>query len=185
MNHFNSTFKVKPTKPKPRKPWVRKAAKRSRLQAKRKTKADLWREYGLERPTKPRYVGLKGIYWHVLSQLVRRRDFRQYGKCVNCGRAVSSWQEFHAGHYLAAERCGWLLLFDKTNVNGECPSCNHYDKQKLGYEKNLDIRYGAGTAFGLKKRYWESKQGTPAKEWGQLEYHREILKLQKELSLLT
>ncbi len=146
------------------------------------TKADVWRQYGLERPSKPRYSGLKGIYWHLLSKKVRMRDFDAFGTCINCDRAVESWQEFQGGHFISAERGGWLLLFDERNINGECPGCNKYDKQKLGYEQNLDARYGVGTVAGLKKIFWDSKKETPAKEWSQLEYHREILRIQAELA---
>lgn len=186
-NQWNSTFKVKPRKvsARTRTSYIKTKGviKRStKPKAKKKTKADLWRDYGLERPSKPRYSGLKGIYWYLLSQKIRQRDFAKFGTCINCGRSVGSWRDLQGGHYLSAERCGFLLLFDETNVNGECPGCNKYDKQKLGYEQNLDLRYGAGTAFGLKKRYWESRQGTPAKEWSQLQYHQHILKIQKELS---
>lgn len=177
---WNSNFKIKKRSAikriKPQKPLKRSSKPR-------KTKTSVWAEYGLERPAYVRYSGKKGVFWWLLSRKVRQRDFKRWGSCINCGKRLNSWQEGQCGHYLSAEKCGFLLLFDETNLALECKGCNKYDKQKLGYEQNLDKRYGEGTAFGLKKRYWESKKGTPAKEWSQLEYDRKIRALQKELEI--
>lgn len=151
--------------------WI-KRKKPSRKRAQSKT--DLWSSYGLTRPPKPRYTGRKGIYWYLLSIKVRRRDFERFGACVNCGAKVDDWRHLQGGHFISASKCGFALLFDEMNVHGECPGCNAYDKQKLGYERNLDLRYGPGTAKQLKDRYWDSKKITPMKEWSQLEYDRKI-----------
>jgi len=138
-------------------------------------KSAIWTIYGLNRPSKPRYSGLKGVLWYATSLYVRIRDFRQWGKCINCGDLVRNWRELQAGHFINAGRCGFALLFDLTNVNGECGGCNAYDKQKLGYERNLDLRYGPGTAQALKDRYFASKKiGATTKEYTKLEYDRII-----------
>ena len=142
---------------------------------KRGDKAALWITYGLNRPPKPRYEGLKGIYWFVTSLYARIRDYKMWGACINCGDTVKSWRDLQAGHFINAARCGFDLLFDLKNVNGECGGCNGFDKQKLGYEKNLDQRYGIGTAQALKGRYFESKKiGKGSKEYSPLQYEKAI-----------
>jgi len=164
--------------------FTRKAPlKASRKPAKKKqTKADLWRQYGLERPGKPRYEGLKGIYWRLLSEKVRRRDFEKYGTCISCGVRFDTWQDSDPGHYIPAGTCGFDLLFDEKNIHGECKRCNGFDEGHLiGYERGLDMRYGAGTAKKLEDRYWKHKAGNLTKEWSTLEYDRNIRKLLAEL----
>lgn len=152
---------------------------------KKAPKSAIWTIYGLNRPAKPRYSGLKGVLWHVTSLYVRIRDFKQWGKCINCGKAVQSWRDLQCGHFINAARCGFALLFDLTNLNGECGGCNAYDKQKLGYERNLDARYGAGTAQGIKDRYFSSKKiGKTTKEYTKLEYDVKIRELLAGLELL-
>lgn len=173
---WNSTLPV------PKKPMKRTAFKRKF--AKKTNKTELWRSYGLTRPPKPRYTGLKGIYWHLLSEYTRRRDFDLFEACIGCGRKVTSWKELQGGHFIAAERCGWKLLFDTRNVNGECGGCNAYDKQKLGYERRLDERYGEGWTNRIKDDFFEGKKGTPAKQWSQFEYNQNIIRLQAELKAL-
>ena len=149
---------------------------------KRKLLVDQWRQYGLTRPSKPRYVGLKGVYWYLLSQYTRQRDFKQFGTCISCGKRVDSLQDFDAGHYAPAGNCGFALLFLKINVNGECKGCNAFDSGHLiGYEKNLRIRYGNKIVDALIGTYLE-RHKTTTKEWTQIEYDTKIKKLQQELS---
>lgn len=175
MNHYNSTFKVKKRNTGNSK---KIAGVFVRLKTKEKTKKELWEEYGLVRPAKPRYVGLKGVYWYVLSRYVRQRDFYLYRSCISCGRTVFNWKDGDAGHFIPASACGFALLFDETNVNMQHKSCNNpvwTPEACLGYEKGLDERYGTGTAEGLKSRYFKHLKGTPEKEWSQMEYHQRIL----------
>lgn len=150
---------------------------------KKKTKVDLWREFGLTRPAKPRYSGLRGVLWLVLSQYVRARDKALWGAfCVNCGLEK---EEFHGGHYIATGSCGWDgLALDEKNVHAECSSCNFRDKQKLKYGFNLDIRYGVGTADKLRERYQAYiKEG--GKNWNNQTYREEINHYQQLLAGLN
>jgi hypothetical protein len=71
-----------------------------------------------------RYKGLKGKYWTLFSEYIRRRDFKEYGSCISCGKPVSDWREFDAGHFIPAGSGGFALLFDERNVNGECHAFN-------------------------------------------------------------
>ncbi len=150
------------------------------------TKKELWAQYGLNRPPKPRYEGLKGVYWNVVSEYVRRRDFSMWGTCVSCGKKMESWRQMQGGHFIAAGTGGFELLFDMTNIHGECGYCNGFDQNHLiGYEQTLEKRYGKGTASLLKKKYLKSRHGTPQKVWGDKEFDKAIRHLQGELNNLV
>jgi hypothetical protein len=90
-----------------------------------------------------RYKGLKGKYWTLLSEYIRRRDFQRYGTCISCGKAVSDWREFDAGHFIPAGSGGFSLLFDERNLNGECPYDILLSEQTGGHI----TRCGAGSAI--------------------------------------
>ena len=149
------------------------------MSAKKQTKADMWREFGLERPSSPRYEGLKGIYWRIFSEKRRKEDFEKYGTCISCGKRVNSWQDFDPGHFIPAGGGGFALLFHPQNVNGECKRCNAFDEMHLfGYAEGLDERYGPGTAERLKEMYNDAHfKGKITKEWGQVEYRARIAEL--------
>lgn len=152
------------------------------------TKSELWAAFGLNRPPKPRYEGLKGIYWYVLSRFVRLRDFQMYNRCISCNKWVESWEQLQGGHFIAAGTGGIELLFDPLNVNGECGPCNGFDGNHLiGYAAGLDERYGIGTAQALRDRYLNQKKvGAPTqKAWSDEIYREKIRYLQAELVLLN
>lgn len=157
---------------------------RSFVKPKSVSKRELWALYGLNRPSKPRYEGLKGIYWHVVSEYARRRDFEAWrGQCISCGKRAETWQHLQGGHFIAAATCGFKLLFDLRNVNGECSYCNGCDPNHLlGYERGLDERYGDGFAQTLKDEYRLARHNTPAKAWNDKEYDVAIRELQGELA---
>ncbi len=158
----------------------RKRRKASKSAPKRrKTKKDMWAEYGLERPSKPRYSGLRGIVWHLLSLYVR--TVRDKDKpCIGCGK---EHEDYHGGHFIATGRCGWDgLALNPDNVHKEGASCNFRDKQKLEYERNLDLRYGSGTAQKLRDIYYEYKHsGNQYKNWSQNEYREKIAYYKSQL----
>lgn len=87
-----------------------------------------------------------------------------------------NWRELQAGHYRAAGRCGFALLFNEQNVNGECMGCNGFDQDHLiGYRKGLDARHGKGTAEKLDAMYNEANfKGKTTKEWTESEYEEKI-----------
>jgi hypothetical protein len=144
---------------------------------------ELAAEYGLKLKYW-RYKGRKGIYWSLFSEYVRKRDFYKYGTCVSCGLKFSKWTQAQAGHYAPAQNCGFDLLFDPMNVHAECAGCNNplFSPGKLiTYRKRLVERYGEQEVNKLDDRY-EHKQ--IVKEWSQLEYDSEILKLQDKIKEL-
>jgi 5-methylcytosine-specific restriction endonuclease McrA len=88
------------------------------------------------------------------SRYVRYRDGRYSHElqgfetqCITCG-AWKPLKEMQAGHFVT--RANTLLRYDEENVNAQCYACNvirHGDLYE--YAKQLDIKYGAGTAEKL------------------------------------
>jgi Bacteriophage Lambda NinG protein len=132
-----------------------------------------------------RYKGLKGKYWTYFSEYVRRRDFIQFGSCISCGKPVSDWRQFDAGHFISAGGGGFALLFDERNVNGECQYDNAFNQNHLLlYRRGLDARYGPGTADALEERYRDSHfKGTTTKEWSKREYEAKIEEIKGKLAM--
>lgn len=120
----------------------------------------------------------KGIYWYYLSLEVRKRDIERWGTCISCDRPITM-ENAQGGHFCPAGSCGRDLLFDLLNINAECHGCNGFDSGHLfGYERNLDIRYGKGTAQALKDRYLEYKKSDVAlKDWSAKDYATKIKSL--------
>jgi hypothetical protein len=57
-----------------------------------------------------RYRGIKGKYWALFSLYIRRRDFERFGTCISCGKTVSHYTEFDAGHFISAGNGGFLFF---------------------------------------------------------------------------
>lgn len=154
--------------------------KRSGFKKKKGNEKELEELYGMKM-TYWRYKGLKGLYWNLVSQYVRRRDFNKFGTCISCGKLFQDWHDSQAGHYAPAGNCGFSLLFDFKNINAECPPCNNpkFSPGKLiPYRANLVKRYGEAHVKRLDQRYYQKEM---MKEWTQKEYDIEIRKLQKKL----
>lgn len=135
---------------------------------------------------KGRYKGPKSRFWDYFSDYIRLRDFIKYGTCISCGKKVRSYKDLQAGHYMAAGNCGFALIFNEFNVNGECAYCNGFDlNHQVGYRENLDKRYGAGTALKLEEMYKDSHfKGKITKEWTKLEYETKKEHYKKEIENL-
>jgi hypothetical protein len=87
---------------------------------------------------------------------------------------MSDWRKFDAGHFIPAGGDGFALLFDETNVNGECPYDNAFNgAHLLLYRRGHDARYGPGAADALEERYRDShSKGKVTKEWSKREYSK-------------
>lgn len=147
----------------------------------KKTKAALWREYGLERLSKPRYSSneRKSIFWVYTSRFCRIRDWRKYGTCISCGAVIAHWSDGDGGHYAPAQGCGVGLLFDAFNVNLECRRCNGFDEGHIiGYRRGLIERYGIKVVVDIENRYLYHQRNPGAeKEYTQDTYHTMIMEL--------
>jgi DNA-directed RNA polymerase subunit RPC12/RpoP len=157
--------------------------KKSNKKAQTERNKKLATEYGMKLKYW-RYNGRKGIYWALLSEFVRKRDLNKFGECISCGNPFTDIKQVQAGHYAPAGNCGFKLLFDLRNVNAECPKCNNplFSPGKLiQYRANLVKRYGERWVKKLDKDYTQKEV---MKEWTQLEYDKEIKKLQRKIKKL-
>lgn len=129
-----------------------------------------------------RYKGIKGRFWKAFSDYVRLRDYKRYGHCITCLK-TKDYSELQAGHFLAAGNCGFGLLFDEQNVNGECPHDNAFNKNhQVDYRKNLIGRIGLVDVERLEQRYRDSHYGGKiAKEWSKKEYEAKISEYREKL----
>jgi hypothetical protein len=132
-----------------------------------------------------RYKGLKGKFWKVFAQYIRRRDYLKYGKCIVCNQP-KTYEELQAGHYAPAGNCGFALLFDENNVHGECAYDNAFNSGHLiGYRRSLETRYGRAFVNRLEEKYNDSRyKGKTTKEWSKKEYEEKIALYQAKLQAL-
>lgn len=86
------------------------------------------------------------------SIYVRLRDSDQFGmsECITCG-VKKHWKELQNGHFVS--RRVMALRYDELNCHAQCYSCNvmRYGEQ-YQYAKNIDMKYGDGTARSLHDR---------------------------------
>lgn len=123
-----------------------------------------------------RYKGIKGKFWTVFSEYVRKRDMKNFGgRCVTCDQA-KDYSELQAGHFAPAGNCGFGLLFDEMNVHAECQYDNAFNKGHLiQYKTNLERRYGKPTVEDIERRYNDSRyKGITTKNWTKKEYEEKI-----------
>lgn len=134
-----------------------------------------------------RYKGIKGKFWDVFSKYIRERDTKKYGKCIVCKRPVSICGPLQAGHFAPAGNCGFALLFDELNVNGECSYDNAFNRGHLiQYKTNLIERYGEQKVKELEEKYNDSRyRGKITKEWSKKEYEAKILEYKEKLKQLN
>lgn len=156
----------------PKAQWYR--FKKPRHTLKKASLSSLWATYGLTRPPKPRFKGLKGILWYCISRYIRKSEFIKYkGQCVDgCGRIIPRWEDADCGHFRAASR-GFCTLFLRENLGLQTKYCNKPDwggkDAAYGFGKTIDKRYGTGTA----DRLTQLSHGT-CQEYSKPEYDKEI-----------
>lgn len=157
------------------------------MQKTKTTTAGLMREYGLPESFKGSKRALrysnpieKGICWYWFAMYIRARDAERWGRCISCGK-VKTFEQLQAGHFAPAGGSGIDLLMDEMNVHGECNDCNAFDQMHLlGYARNLNIRYGKGTAEALEARRMRGKTDT-GKEPTKAEYLERASHYRKEV----
>jgi hypothetical protein len=128
--------------------------------ARKKTTADLFREWGLppflikngRKGLRYRDPIEKGLCWFWFARYIRLRDAIDWGTCISCGEP-KTFEELQCGHYVPADYCGLGLLLDERNNNGECPRCNGVDSFHLiGYKRRLAERHGNSVVENLEYR---------------------------------
>ncbi len=133
-----------------------------------------------------RYKGLKGKLWEIFAKYIRLRDSQKHGTCITCNTR-KTYEELQAGHYIAAGNCGFGLLFDEENVNGECPYDNGFNgNHQMEYRENLIKRIGKSRVESLDERYRDSHyRGKVTKEWSKKEYEVKIAEYKTKVAELT
>lgn len=120
-----STLRRKPLKTAPGSTEKAKARKAVAKKKKKRTVADLWREWFVPDNAYRRYTGLRGIYWYWLSREVRKDEWEKYdGLCITCLLPIEHWTQGHCGHIIAAQNCGEYLRFNRINLSIQHPACN-------------------------------------------------------------
>jgi len=146
-----------------------------------KSKRDLYREWLIPESLiamgwRPRYAGLRGIYWYWLSRDVRKKEWEALkGCCFTCKRPLASWEDGQCGHIIPASWCGERLRFDRRNLTIQCGKCNNprfSPHSGLVNAINYDDRNGAGTF-----KYLMAEVKMHAKEPTQAEYRQLIREL--------
>lgn len=130
-----------------------------------------------------RYTGIKGCLWAIFSDYIRLRDFLKYGKCVSCEHKFENWRDGDAGHYISVTRGSFLTMFNDKNVNLQCKKCNNPNwtsDASIPYRRELDRRWGAGTANEL-----EELAKKKVKAYTTLEYGRAISYYQNKFNLIN
>jgi hypothetical protein len=85
----------------------------------------------------------------IFSKYIRLRatDYHGYGECFTCGKR-KHWKEVDAGHFQS--RGKYSVRWDEDNVQFQCKGCNMKNGgQQYVFGKNLDARFGEGTADRL------------------------------------
>lgn len=89
------------------------------------------------------------------SLYIRQRDSENgLAECITCG-VNKPIKEMQNGHFVS--RRASKLRYDEFNCNAQCPGCNLFKQgEQYIYGKNIDLKYGAGTAEGLMNRRHET-----------------------------
>lgn len=92
------------------------------------------------------------------SKIIRTRDCPGgFGKCITCGR-IKPYSEMDCGHYVGREH--WATRWNEKNCHAQCRYCNRMQEGNKGiYAREIDKRYGAGTAEMLES--WRAKSKRP------------------------
>ena len=85
--------------------------------------------------------------------------------CITCPRRIlfrdrdgKFNRAAHAGHFQPHHKEN--TRFNECNVNGQCATCNYNQGEQYRYSKELDLKYGLGTADELVKLAKVNKQWT-------------------------
>jgi hypothetical protein len=86
----------------------------------------------------------------LFSIYIRSREADQYGmvRCFTCGTRAT-WKVMQCGHFVG--RANFSTRWHDENCQIQCQTCNVIKHGNLAeYAKNLDLKYGEGTADELR-----------------------------------
>lgn len=105
------------------------------------------KKVGVKKVAKPKTVStLKKKVWRIFSWYIRLRDSDDQGYCYcfTSGKRMH-WKDAQAGHFVSRKYNN--TLYHERNVHAQSPYDNcHLSGNQYIYGKNLDIKYGPGTA---------------------------------------
>lgn len=91
--------------------------------------------------------------WRLFSLLVRQSEADENGICKcfdGCGK-MAHWRNMDAGHFMSIKRNA--TKYDRKNVHPQSRLCNRFSEgKKFQYAKQLDLKYGQGTAEALEQK---------------------------------
>jgi hypothetical protein len=84
--------------------------------------------------------------WRLVSEYVRQRDFKLYGRCAVCSVPFPSWMGGQAGHFKAWSVCKGMFKYNDMNLAMICGGCNSFGDDSTGYKFGVELnrRHGAG-----------------------------------------
>jgi hypothetical protein len=98
-------------------------------------------------------ASLKKQAYNIFSLYIRKRDARQ--GCITCGSKTN----LQCGHFQSRKHNA--TRFSETNCQAQCVRCNMFNSgEQYEFGKQLDLKYGGGTAERLKKKAQEIKKWT-------------------------
>lgn len=83
--------------------------------------------------------------WRVVSEKVRKEDFKKYGgKCVSCPAILPRWQDGQCAHFKRYSVCNAWFKYELKNLALSCPGCNQNDDGVVGHAfgEELKRRHG-------------------------------------------
>jgi len=95
----------------------------------------------------------------IFSQYIKLRDcINGRGQCFTCGELFPI-EELDAGHFRSRKYNS--TRYDEKNVALQCKKCNRFNSgEQWRFGRDLDDKYGEGTALALTKKAHEIKQFT-------------------------
>lgn len=156
---------------------------RSRVSSRKKKPANS--NKAKKRQTREKNISyLKGKLWRIFSKFIRLRDSNEdgYCTCFTSGKVIF-WKSAQAGHFMS-RKFNSTFVHEK-NVHAQSAYDNLYlSGAQYVYGKNLDLKYGEGTADYLVKLSKEEKRFT-APELNELitYYTAEVKRLAQEKNI--
>lgn len=111
----------------------------------------------------------------IFSLYIRHRDSENgLAECITCG-VMKPIKEMQNGHFVS--RRSSKLRYDEFNCNAQCVGCNMFKQgEQYIYGKNIDRKYGKGTAESLMAQRNETHRFTVSELEEIVEYCKEGLR---------
>ena len=110
----------------------------------------------------------------IFSQFIRLRGSNDegWGECFTCGRGrLRHWKEVDCGHFITRAKLATRWM--EENCQFQCKQCNMNGGQQYVFGKNLDMKYGEGTAERILLESNQNKKWTVAELEEKVRYYRQ------------